>query len=56
MLIYGERHLQTVLRRYPATTTVTARTNPAGNGHPTTTRRSSRGPAHWCSVGEYSAA
>ena len=40
MLIYGERHQQSVLREYAGHYTGTARTNPASNDHPTTTTRS----------------
>jgi hypothetical protein len=39
----------------PAITTVTARTSPASNDRPTTTRRSSCRSMHPCSAGKYSA-
>jgi hypothetical protein len=35
MLIYDERHLQSVLSEYAAITTGIARTSPASNDHPT---------------------
>jgi hypothetical protein len=54
--IYDERHLRTVPGRYAGHTTATARTSPASNDRPTTTRRSSRRQAHRCSAGKYSAA
>ena len=39
MLIYGERHLRSVLGEYPAITTGTARTSPASNDRPTGTTK-----------------
>ncbi len=56
MLIYDERHLRTVLENTPTITTVTARTSPASNGRPTTTRRSSCRLMSRCTAGKYSAA
>ena len=44
MLIYGERHLLSVLGQYAAITRGTARTNPASNGRPTETPKSA---FHW---------
>jgi transposase InsO family protein len=38
MLIYHERHLRSVLGEFTGTTTVTARTSPASNDPPATTR------------------
>ena len=40
MLIYGERHLRSVLGQTPAITTGTGRTSPASNDHPTRTTKS----------------
>jgi hypothetical protein len=56
MLIYHERHLKTVLGSTPASTTVTARTSPASNDRPTTTRRPSCRSMHPGSAGRYPAA
>jgi hypothetical protein len=56
MLIYGERHLRTVPGRYAGHYTAPARTSPASNDRPTTTRRSSCRQAHRCSAGKYPAA
>ena len=41
MLIYGERHLRSVLASTPPITTGTARTGPASNDRPTTTAKPS---------------
>ena len=52
VLIYGERHLRSVLGQYAAT----ARTSPASNDHPTTTAKRARRWISQSSGGRYSAA
>ena len=56
MLIYDEKHLRTVLRRYASHYNGHRPTSPAASDHLTTTSRSSCRSAHQCSAGKYPAA